>query len=125
MLALEHQANGSLNVSAINLKQNWPIKVPNMVFDGTKGWQRRQPDSHPTLALSVRTDASDYEQLNLPDPKLKPTKATTVSDSGAQSCLISKDMVFSWGMKPKDIIPVSQNMNSISGEGIQILGAAF
>ena len=40
MLALEHQAGVSLNVSAINLKQNWPIKVPNMVFDGTKGWQR-------------------------------------------------------------------------------------
>ena len=28
-------------------------------------------------------------------------------------------------MKPKDIIPVSQNMNIISGEGINILEAVF
>ena len=31
--------------------------------------------------------------------------------------------MYSWGIKPEDIIPVSQN--SISGEGIKILGAVF
>ena len=96
-----------------------------MVFDGTKGWLRRPPDSHPILAIKVRTDASDYGHLNLPDPNLRSTRASAVCDSGAQSCLISKDLLYSWGLKPKHIIPVSQNMNSISGEGIEILGAVF
>ena len=77
------------------------------------------------LEMSVRTDPSDYGHINLPDPKLRPTKAWSVCDSGAQSCLISKRMIYSWGMKPKDIIPFSQNMNTISGEGIKILGAVF
>ena len=83
MIALGNQADVSLDVSATDMKQNWPIKVSNVVFVGTKGCQRRPPDSHPMLALSVRPDASDYELLNLPDPKLKPTKASIVSDSGA------------------------------------------
>ena len=74
IIALGHQADVNLDASATEMKQNWPIKVKNMVFDGTKGWQRRLQDSHPMLALSVRTNALDYEQLNPPDPKLKPKK---------------------------------------------------
>ena len=125
MLALEYESESPSDVAATDSNSGWSVKVPNMVFDGTKGWQKRPPDSHPMLELSVRTDPSDYGHINLPDPKLRPTKAWSVCDSGAQSCLISKRMIYSWGMKAKDIIPVSQNMNTISKEGIKILGAVF
>ena len=75
--------------------------------------------------FSLRTDAWDYDHINRPDPKLRPTKATSVCDNGAQSCLISKSLLYSQGMKPKDIVPVSQSMNTISGEGIKTIGVGF
>ena len=78
-----------------------------MVFDWKKGWQNRPLDYHTMLALSVRTDASDYEKLFLPGPKLKPTNSFILSDRSKPS-LISKDMSHSWAMKPEYIIQVSE-----------------
>ena len=34
------------------------VAVPNILFDGTKGWQARPLASHPVLPVTVRTDTS-------------------------------------------------------------------
>ena len=69
MLALEHERESPSGVAATDSNSGWSVKVPNMVFDGTKGWQKRPPDSHPLLELSVRADSSDYKYINLQNPK--------------------------------------------------------
>ena len=82
-MALEHQTKAVADLCGMDANGRWCMKVPNMVFDGTKGWKTKLPDSHPMLELSVRNDASDYGHFKYPDPKLKPTKASAVCDSGA------------------------------------------
>ena len=72
-MALEHERETPSDIAATKSDSGWPVKVPNTVFVGTIGWQKRPPDSQPMLELSVSTDPSDYRYINLSDPKLKQT----------------------------------------------------
>ena len=128
MMGVYHSTANAYNTTSalsFNTRAGASVNVPNMIFDGTKGWQERSPDSHPMLNMMVKTDAADYSRINRVDPKLGPTKAKGVCDSGAQSCLLGICLLHAWGIKPKYMLPVSQGMNTISGEGIKIIGAVF
>ena len=57
-------------------KSEWSAE--SRIWCATKGWQRQTPDSHPLLAIKIRTDASDYRYLNLPDPNLRSNRASQV-----------------------------------------------
>ena len=78
MMGLDHDVGSACSTepskaSSISTIAGSSVAVPNMIFDGTKGWQARPPDSHPMLPVTVRTDASDYGHINRPDPKLRHT----------------------------------------------------
>ena len=125
MMDLEHDTGATLEIATTSTKSGWSVRVPDMVIDKKKGKQGRPPCYHQILAIIVRADASDYRHIDLPDPYLRSTRASAVCDNGAQFCFISKVILYSCGLKPKHIIPMSKNINTISGEGIEILGAVF
>ena len=58
------------------------------------------------LQEAARTDTSANGHINRPGAMLRPKNVTSVRDSGAQSCPISKSLFQYWGMKPKNIVPV-------------------
>ncbi len=101
------------------------VPVPNYIFDGTMGWQKKKPESHPTLLLTVTTDATDYSHLRLRHPRMSPTKAPAVTDTGAQSNLLGLKMLYMFGLKKSDLVPVRSKLNAINGEGIVLIGAVF
>ena len=37
MMALEHKTKAVADLCAVDANERWGVKVPNMVFDGTKG----------------------------------------------------------------------------------------
>ena len=97
MIALDHDTGVTSEITTTASKSGWSVRIPNVVFDVTKVWQRRPPHSHPILAIKGRTNASDYGHLNLADPNLRSTRPFAVCDSRAQFSLVIKDILYSWG----------------------------
>ena len=101
------------------------VKLPNMVFDGTKGWHEENAGDHPKVTVEVNTEESDYAHLKLPFPAAKKTKLDAVTDSGAQVNLLGLQKYHQLGLKRHQLVPVKLSLKAVNGEGISILGAVF
>ena len=79
--------------------------------------------AHPTLRLQITTDAADYEYFGASRPQVKPSFATAVTDTGAQSCLRSLHDFYRCGFHDSDLLPVTRTMLAANREEIEIRGA--
>ena len=100
------------------------VILDHHIFDSHNGWRRAESMWHPTLNLQLSTDPSDYAHLNIPCPKIELTDVTTVTDTGAQSCLWGFLEFHRCGLKDSDLRPVRRAIRAANRE-IIIAGAIF
>ena len=93
------------------------------IFDGTSGWRRAESQAQPSLLLNLSVDASDYGHLGIPCPHIKPSSASVITDTGAQSSLMGYKVFRRSGFRDSALIPVKRRMLAANNEGIRILGA--
>jgi len=101
------------------------IVLDHHIFDSVAGWKRSESMPHPTLRLKISTDASDYEGFNADCPIINPSSVSVVTDTGAQSSLMSMSHFLRAGFKRSDLLPVRRTMRAANMEEINIAGAVF
>lgn len=106
-------------------KLRHPVTLQHHIFDGTYGWMVKESRKQPSITLKISTNKLDYDHLNLPCPKIKPSKVSVITDTGAQSSLMGLKVFRSCGFKNSDLLPVKKKMFAANNEGISILGAVF
>jgi len=102
--------------------QTCSVTLGHHIFS-PEGWQRASALSHPKLRLRMTTCEEDYTNLGVPYPKIQPKHIDTVVDSGAQTCLWSRQAFLRNGFMLKDLIPVRHNMKAANAAPINIDGA--
>ena len=116
--AAPDKANGKCHQSEVN-----EVILDHHIFDTHDGWRKAESMSHPTLNLQLSTDPSDYAHLNIPCPEVKPKEVSTVTDTGAQSCLWGLLGFYACGFKDSDLRPVRRTIRAANREEIEIAGA--
>ena len=101
------------------------IVLDHHIFDSHDGWKKSESMPHPTLRLTLSTNASDYTHVGATCPNVAPVSVTVVSDTGAQSCLWSLHDFYRCGFKDSDLLPVKRTMHAANMEEIDIAGAVF
>ena len=101
------------------------IVLDHHIFDSSDGWKKSESMPHPTLRLLLSTNASDYDHINATCPSIKPSHVNVVTDTGAQSVLMSIRDFYRVGFKDTDLLPVKRTMRAANMEEIKILGAVF
>jgi hypothetical protein len=101
------------------------VRVPNMIFSNNNGWENKNSEEHPTLVITVSTDAADYGHLSLPTPNISPKTVRVVTDSGCQSRLIGLQTFYNLGLKKSDLVKCESGLSAVNREKIEILGAIF
>ena len=89
----------------------------------TEGWQRACALSHPSLRLRMSTCQEDYDRFSIGYPKICPKYIDVIVDSGAQSCLWSRQSFLRSGFTRQDLIPVRHLMKAANTAPIAIDGA--
>ena len=98
------------------------VKLQHYLFTA-EGWRRAQSLSHPTLNLEISTKKEDYDNFGSKYVKLSQKKIEVVADSGAQSCLWSRDEFLGCGLKMSDLCEVHHVMEAANAAPIRIDGA--
>ena len=111
--------------SCSTLDSGKEIVLDHHIFDSHDGWKKTESMPHPTLRLQVSTDASDYDHINATCPTITPSYVNVVTDTGAQSALMSLRDFHRVGFKDSDLLPVKRTMRAANMEEIEILGAVF
>ena len=96
--------------------------IENHVFT-EEGWKQISAPSHPQMRLRLTTRADDYSEFGIAFPKIKAKHIDVVVDSGAQSCLWSRESFLKAGFCMKDLIPVKHNLKAANTMPIKIDGA--
>ena len=99
-----------------------PIELEHHIFSET-GWAKATSFKHPTIRLTITTDVSDYATFGYVFKRIQKQTVTVVVDSGAQSCLWSREECLSCGFRLTDLIPVLHTMKSANRSSISIDGA--
>ena len=89
------------------------------------GWKQASKLTHPSLKLHISTNGEDYRKFGIKEPRITPTYIDVIVDSGAQSCLWSRQDFLQCGFSMKDLIPVQHEMKAANTESIAIDGAIF
>lgn len=98
------------------------ISLNHQIFT-PDGWQRASSLTHPKLRLRVSTCDDDYLEVGIVPPKITPKHINVVADSGAQSCLWSRQEFLKSGFSMQDLIHVHHTMNAANAAQISIDGA--
>jgi len=88
-----------------------------------EGWRAANTLSHPIVRLRISTSECDYRKFDVPFPSIQPKHVDVVTDSGAQSCLWSRDAFVRSGFHLRDLIPVRHSMKAANTAPIHIDGA--
>ena len=99
------------SITKENTIQKGEVILDHYIFKSQEGWQKSESMSHPTLKLLATTVESDYNHLGIKCPKIQSFHVTTVSDTGAQSCLWGLKEFLRSGFKKSDLIPVKQYLS--------------
>ena len=99
------------------------VILDHHIFDSSDGWKKAESMAHPTLRLQMSIDPSDYASLNIPCPQVPPSDVSTVSDTGAQSCLWGLIEFYRCGFRDSDLRPVRRTILAANREEIEIVGA--
>ena len=110
-------------ISSINHK-NEPryVKLTHHIFK-TGEWRKAQFLHHPKIDLTISVSASDYRDFGRDCPRIKPSKVSVMTDSGAQSCLWSMNGFLSAGFTKADLLPVYIELLAANKSPINIAGA--
>ena len=87
------------------------------------GWKQASKLTHPCLQLQISTNGEDYRKFGIKEPRIKQNYIDVIVDSGAQSCLWSRQDFLQCGFSMKDLIPVQHEMKAANTESIAIDGA--
>ena len=96
------------------------IMLDHHIFDSKQGWREVESMHHPVLKLRLTTDDSDYFHMGAECPRLTPSHIEVVTDTGAQSCLWSRDKFLQCGFHTSDPIPVKRTMKAANRGAILI-----
>ena len=88
-----------------------------------EGWKQASALAHPTIRLRITTVEEDYVRFGIKFPKIQPKQIDTIVDSGAQSCLWSKQTFLRSGFSERDLIPVRHQMKAANTAPIRVDGA--
>ena len=99
------------------------VKLQHYLFTA-EGWRRAQSLSHPTLNLEISTKKEDYDNFGSKYVRLSPKQIEVVADSGAQSCLWSRNEFLGCGLKMSDLCEVHHVMEAANAAPIRIDGAS-
>ena len=111
---------GSTIAASIGCRR--PVCLEHHIFTES-GWKKATSFKHPTLQLTISTDENDYRAFGYPFKQIENRTITVVVDSGAQSCLWSRQECFNCGFTMSDLIPVAHKMKSANRSPISIDGA--
>ena len=89
------------------------------------GWKKALSFEHPKLLLKISTDVNAYKDFKIAPPKKCEGLNEVVTDSGAQSCLWSREDYLDLGLTMNDLIPVSHSMKAANSASIEIDGAVL
>ena len=98
------------------------IMLDHHIFDSKQGWREAESMHHPVLKLRLTTDDSDYFHMGAECPRIATSHIEVVTDTGAQSCLWSRDKFLQCSFHTSDLIPVKRTMRAANREKIQIDG---
>ena len=109
----------------VGLAKQGELFLDHHVFEN-ECWIRKPAQPHPTLQLTLSTDASAYRRFGVSTiPRVMNHVFTAIIDSGAQCCLWGWRECEAAGFTYNDLIPVKQKLNAVSKSTITIYGAAI
>ena len=89
------------------------------------GWAKVSKLNHPKLRVRITTNKNDYDRMGFAYPTIAPKHIEVIADSGAQSCLWSKEEFLASGFSKRDLLPVRHTMKAANLAPIKIVGAIF
>ena len=103
------------------------IPLPHVVHNVHEGWRKTQAKPSPTHAMEIKIDRAAYTDLNIPLPQhslrfRKIPSQQSCLDTGAQLTTIPVNMLPYLGVKPQDLFPVINNLNTVTGTPVDIIG---
>jgi len=98
------------------------LTLENHIFT-EEGWKQASAPAHPRMRLRLTTCEEDYLKFGIAFPRIQPKHIDVVVDSGAQSCLWSRESFLKAGFCLKDLIPVRHNLKAANTAPIKIDGA--
>ena len=101
------------------------VVLDHHIFDDFLGWTQKKSMPQPSLNLTISPCPSGYARLQIPCPKLRSVQVSTISDSGAQSCLWGLADFYKSGFKKRDLVAVRQKMVAANRQPLTIVGAMF
>ena len=112
-------------VSPAKVPSKKTVSLKHHIFDGSYGWMVKESQKQPTVTLKISTNSVDYEHLNLSCPKIKATKVSAITDTGAQSSLMGLKTFCKCGFIDSCLLPVTKRMSAANNEDINVLEAVF
>ena len=113
--------------NAITFASNPPSSINAVILNHhiftNDGWKQASKLTHPSLQLQISTNGEDYRKFGIKEPRITPTYIDVIVDSGAQSCLWSRQDFLQCGFSMKDLIPVQHEMKAVNTESIATDGA--
>ena len=111
------QRNGHKADSLVNA-----VTLEHHIFT-KEGWKQASALSHPRIRLRMTTCEEDYRNFGIAFPKIQAKHIDVVVDSGAQSCLWSRQSFLRCGFSQEDLIPVLHRMKAANTAPITVDGA--
>ena len=87
-------------------------------------WEAQNPDTQPSILVSVSVCDSGYDKLAIPRPRDRGGKKTVTAlpDSGAQVTVGGPDLIHTLGVTKNKLIPVSQQISAANNGQLTLLG---
>jgi hypothetical protein len=89
------------------------------------GWAAARTLTHPKVQLRLTTNKDDYQAFDVSFPQISPMHLAVITDTGAQSCLWSRNSFDNSGLRSSDLIPVNYGMMAANKSNIRIDGAVI
>ena len=99
-----------------------PIHLDHHIFT-EDSWKKATSLKHPSVCVMIGTNESDYSSFGYRCPQIQRKQIVVVTDTGAMSCLWSREECFRCGFTRDDLIPVIHRMKSANSSPITIDGA--
>ena len=119
-----------LKLFSDSMKESGPVStipLPHIVHNIHEGWKKTHPKPSPIHPLAIKIDTAAYSDLNIPVPRTslrsrKIPSQQSCLDTGAQLTTIPASMLLNLGVKEQDLFPVLNNLNTVTGMAVDIIG---
>ena len=115
---------------AAALKADGPvttIPLPHFVHSIHEGLKKIQAQPSPIHPMEVKVDRAAYADLNIPGPcsslrSRRIPNPQSCLDTGAQLTTVPVNILTYLGVKEQDLFPVLNNLNTVTGTAVDIIG---